>query len=690
VPEHTYRAFLSYSSHDAHSARWLHRALENYVVPKHLVGRPTPCGPAPKRFRPIFLDRAEVAAGGELHSSIEEALANSAYLIVMCSPNAVASSWVNEEIRCFRALHGDERILSVIAEGSPYNKDPCFPPALGYRVDSHELAERSEPIAADLRPGGDGRRLVRLKIIAGMLGIGLDELLRRDDHRRRQQLIVVTAASLAGMAAMAGLAISAWRARNEAQQQRAHAEGLIEFMLTDLRKKLEPSGKLDLMDGVGLEALKYYKTQDFHNLDAQSLSRRARALRLMGEIRTQRGDLGDALAAFQQAAASTDELLARSPNDPQRIFNHAQNVFWVGDIARQRGDVAGAERSFLEYRRLAENLVALEPDNDDYRAELQYAGTALGVLFLQQGRSAEAVAAFEQTLKQAQGLAGRHPDELNRQIELGQAHAWLADALQKHGQLADARTHREGELRIYQAVLSKDPTVRQAKFSTVVALQVLGRLAMIDGDLGRSVADFSDAVTRAEALLTNERDNMDLTSVVAIAQVDLGEALLADGKPDEARTAQKRADTLLAVALAHDSTVENWRYYQDRADLLGAALAASAGHSDEALEIDQAVINRIDPRVIDESNTEPLWLLERAHLQAGNDLAALGRLSEARGQWSVITQRLAGTTDRYEPKLLLVLKTADERLGYQVTAQSITKYLANLSAASSHGDAALR
>jgi eukaryotic-like serine/threonine-protein kinase len=680
VNSYAYWAFLSYSRQDAGSARWVHRTLERYVVPRRLVGRQTPCGPAPRRFRPIFRDRADVAAGGELHSSIEHALANSAYLIVICSPSAVASTWVAEEINCFRRLHGDGRFLAVISADAPTDKDLCFPQALLSRG-SNDATGRWEPIAADLRPGGDGRRLVRLRVIAGMLGIGLDELVRRDDHRRRRRLIAATAASLGGMALMATLAVAALLARNEARAQRAHAESLIEFMLTDLRKKLEQSGKLDLMDGVGTEALSYYESQNSHELDGESLSRRARALRLMGEIKIQRGDLNDALAAFQQAAVSTGELLARSrsPDNPQLIFNHAQDVFWMGEVARQRGDLPSAEASFLEYRRLAQSLVEIDPGSDDWRAEIEYAQTALGVLFLQQGRAAEAVAAFQQTLTQAEWLAHRHSDDLNRQIELGQGHAWLADALQKQGRLADTRTHRESELAIYRTILSKEPTMRQAKYSTIVALQVLGRLAMIEGNVSGGLDKFGDAAARAEALLAEERNNMDLTSVAAIAHVDLGEALLAAGKMDEARAAQKRADALLVVALAHDNSVESWGYYRDRAHLLEAALASGAGHHDEAIKIDQTVISRLEPNVKGESNTEPLWLLERAHVQLGNEFAAVGRLSEARTEWSAVTQRLTGPTDSYEPKLLLVLKAADERLGYQASAERIARYVTNLS-----------
>jgi tetratricopeptide (TPR) repeat protein len=681
MPAHRYWGFLSYSSHDGASAQWLHRALENYVVPRRLVGRSTPVGPAPRRFRPIFRDRAEFAADADLRARIDDALKDSAYLIVLCSPSAAASHWVKEEIVRFRALHSSARILAVISEGSPLgDHESLFPPALKYRIDETQSEEHPEPIAADLRPGRDGKRMARLKLVAGMLGIGLDELVRRDEHRRHRQLVAITTASIAGMAITGALATAALIARYEAQKQRAHAEGLIEFMLTDLRKKLEPSGRLELMDGVGSEALKYYSSQKPRDLDAQSLSRRARALRLMGEIRIERGDLGEALAGFEQASASTNELLLRSPNDPQIIFNHAQNVFWMGEIARQRGELTAAETSFQQYRQLANRLTAIDPANDDWRAEVEYAESALGVLFLQTGRNGAASVAFQHMLTEADGLARRHPDDFNRQIELGQAHAWLADAVQKQGRLTETRSLREKELAIYGAILAKDPTIRQAKYSTIVALQILGRLAIVQGDLNRALANFTDAVSRAETLLTTERDNMDLTSVVAIAHVDLGDGLLANGQVDAARGAQQRADTLLAAALVHDQSVARWREYRDRANLLQAAIAARNGANTQALQIDQAVLGRLETAASASANTETFWILEKARLQTGDDLAVLGQAHDARVEWEAIVASLPNALATYEPKLLVVLEAAENRLDRREDARAIANYLANLSA----------
>src|SRR5206468_4979595 len=162
-----------------------------------------------------------------------------------------------EEIACFKRLHREDRILAAIISGEPFASDipgregeECFPASLRVRFDSRgrPTGQRAEPIAADLRDGGDGRHMGLLKIAAGMIGVGLDELAQREAHRRHRRLYAVTAASIAGMLFASGLAYTAIDARDEARDQRREAEGLIGFMLGDLRDKLEPVGRLDVLD----------------------------------------------------------------------------------------------------------------------------------------------------------------------------------------------------------------------------------------------------------------------------------------------------------------------------------------------------------------------------------------------------------------------------------------------------------
>ncbi|HEX4871894.1 MAG TPA: TIR domain-containing protein [Nevskiaceae bacterium] len=226
-PAARYWAFISYSHADEAWARWLHRALETYRVPARLVGREHPDGPIPRRLFPVFRDRDELPSSHELGAVIQQALSQSRYLVVICSPQAARSRWVDEEIRSFKRLGREQRVLALIVDGEPHAADPereCFPAALKVNLAD---GSASEPIAADARPFADHKHGARLKLIAGMLGLGYDELVQRERVRRRWQLLQKVAVAAAAVAVLAGV----WLRFEQREQQRAEEARLDRLVL---------------------------------------------------------------------------------------------------------------------------------------------------------------------------------------------------------------------------------------------------------------------------------------------------------------------------------------------------------------------------------------------------------------------------------------------------------------------------
>jgi len=205
-PDFRYWAFISYSQRDVKWALWLHRELETYRLPRALVGRPIGHVKLPRRLLPVFRDRDELPSAGDLRGKIRESLEASRALIVICSPYAAASPWVNEEIRSFKVLGRADRIFPLIVDGEPYASErpeiglpECFPPALRFAVaaDGSVTSQRSDPLAADARDDKDGRAGACLKVIAGILGIGFDDLRQREHIRQRRRRLIGLGASFA-------------------------------------------------------------------------------------------------------------------------------------------------------------------------------------------------------------------------------------------------------------------------------------------------------------------------------------------------------------------------------------------------------------------------------------------------------------------------------------------------------------
>jgi WD40 repeat protein len=233
-----YWAFISYSHTDKEWGDWLHKTLETYRVPSRLVGRESRDGIIPSRIFPVFRDREELPVSSDLGTNISEALRESRYLIVVCSPRSARSRWVGEEIKAFKSLGREDRILALIVDGEPNAadgkpgfkpEDECFPEALRYRLsESGEVsAIPTEPIAADAREGKDGRNNAKLKLLAGLLGVNYDDLKQRDHERRLRRARRIGIAAFALVVIFAGLAVWAILAAREAARQRTQTQRLL-------------------------------------------------------------------------------------------------------------------------------------------------------------------------------------------------------------------------------------------------------------------------------------------------------------------------------------------------------------------------------------------------------------------------------------------------------------------------------
>lgn len=448
-----YWAFLSYSHRDAKWAGWLHKALESYRPPKQLIGTRTERGPVPARLSPIFRDREELASATDLGTSINEALSRSLCQIVICSPSAARSRWVNEEILAFKRLGREDRIFCVIVDGEPNASDDpsqlqheCFPPALRYRLgaDGALSSIRTEPIAADAREGKDGRSNAKLKLIAGLLGVGYDALRQRELRRRQGRLFAIASAATAGMVITSGLAVAALIARATAQRQTILAKREAETarqttaFLVDLFRISDPSEargnsltarevldrgaarigtelthqpqiQATLMDTLGTVymGLGLYKpaqpllesaTAIRQSLPPQERSDLALSLSHLGDLRTARADYPSAESAYDRALAIQRSL----PSNERDEAALAKTLFGLGSELIERGHDAEAERT-LRSALAIQQRVTPGPNADTART-LQLLARAV-----EDRNSDQAIALLESAVAMHRALWGAQP-----------------------------------------------------------------------------------------------------------------------------------------------------------------------------------------------------------------------------------------------------------------------------------------
>lgn len=681
---HHYFAFISYSHVDSGEADWLHDELERFRVPSTLTGRLTANGVIPKRLTPIFRDRHELAASEDLGAEIRQALELSRCLIVLCSPAAAKSKWTNAEIDTFKRLHPDGCIIAAVVAGEPLASDipgreeeGCFPPALvaKYNRRGKPTGHKAEPLAADLREGKGGKRVGFLKIVAGILGVGLDDLVQRDELRRQRRMAIIAAVSLIAMLIAIALAVTAIRARDAARDERREAESLIGFMLGDLKDKLEPIGKLDALDGVGSRVLAYYQKQDKAELPDSALSQRSRALSLMGEVAIQRGNLDEALRLYREAMAGTAEAVRRKPDDPQRLYDHAQNVFWTGQIAIYKGSLSDADHAFREYKDLADQMVVLDPNSIKWRMEVYNADANLGGLLSQERRFAEASAQWGQVYRMIEALTTAAPNNREYRQSLVESLAWYADAERDVGHLDNALALRERNVALLSQMAVQTGDIAYTQ-KLIPAERSLGLLYSVRGQRDLAIKHLLAASGRADDVVQSEPENTKSAEYGFKAKLDLGAILLLNGSRDQSKSIADSACATVTRLLSKDATVPEWRAGLRDCLLLRARLAMAARDAPNALGLANRAVGA-GRTVKTTDSARDAYALALAYRTVGDIRRNLGDAAGASTAWSQALRTLpAGTAER--PSEMSEHAAILERLGRSAEARPMLATLSSM------------
>ena len=206
--QYKYDAFISYRHCDLDKfvAENLHRILETYELPKNLKEKLNIEG---RTFKRVFRDQEELPLSSNLEDPILEALQDSKYLIVICSPRLKDSLWCKKEIETFKKLRGRKNIFCVLIEGEPADSFPeevLFDEVEVTKNGKKKKEKRPvEPLAADVRGITKQDVLNRIKeeklrLAAAMYNIDYDDLKQRHklrEQKRKMNIAITVAVSCA-------------------------------------------------------------------------------------------------------------------------------------------------------------------------------------------------------------------------------------------------------------------------------------------------------------------------------------------------------------------------------------------------------------------------------------------------------------------------------------------------------------
>lgn len=529
-----YKAFISYSHRDERWARWLQRALEKYRVPPRLVGTEAAHGVVPSRLRPVFRDRVDLSSASDLEDQILRELRDSESLIVICSPAAAESRWVNEEIREYRKIGRGNRILALVVDGDPLGEDPaeaCFPPALLESSDGRG----HEPLAADVRRYADGKHLALLKIVAGMLGVRLDRLRQRDAHRRLQRRITQGIAALVLVAVIASLGWNVETKRQQAQIQRSNTEELLQFMLGEL-EELDPIIGLETVDPSDEQQGRLAEELGLAALGEDELLKTAADWRQEGLDLSWAGELSAAMTIFAQSRAALIELHRREGNTPRVLFELGQAEYYVGEMHIQMGELEDAEQHWSQYGALTRRLLNSDPRNPTYVMELSYTIANMGALEQLKAvpdisRSIEFLQIGVRYTQMALLLDPGNPEY--REAQFTQL-SWLADAWLEKCALGNALKVRQQITDLRKELLRENPGDAYQKRELAYSATGLAGVQEMIGLNSLARSSYEDGIALIGDLHREEPDNGNIEWQLLYRSNRLARLLDSTGQTDEA------------------------------------------------------------------------------------------------------------------------------------------------------------
>ena len=452
----------------------------------------------------------------------------------------------------------------------------CGPPApldrrAGIPLDLIAIVERAmsrEPearyaTAGELRE--DLRRFHSGQLV-GAHRYTVGQLVRRWIGKYRTTL-AVGAAALVALAVLAVISVRqivreqrhAEAERVLAENHRAQAEDLMRLMLFDLKTKLEPIGKLELLDAVAKKASAYYEQQPgTASSDAERLQR-ATVQRNLGDVMKSQGDMTGALSHYRTALAMRADLVVRQPANGDALVELSSARLAVGDVLKAQGDTAAALVEYRSAMSIGEQLLAREPANLGWQRQLATAQDKVGRMLLAQGDATGALTAQRRVLQIRIGQAQKEPDHPLIQRNLAVAHSNVGDVLFATNELGEALVEYRAALAIRERVLAKDPENAQVKRDLSVSHDNIGDILKAQGDVPGALAAYRLSLVVVEKVAAQDPTNAGWQRDVAVGHAKIGTELRAQLDFKAALVEYRAALAVASQLAAKDPTNTEWQ-----------------------------------------------------------------------------------------------------------------------------------
>ena len=545
-----YDAFISYShAKDKPVAATLQAAIQKLGKPWYQ-----------RRALRLFRDDTSLSATPHLWPTIEQALGQSRFFLLLASPEAAASKWVNKEVGYWIENNSIETLLIGLTDGELdwqegagdflTRDDFPLPPVLAKRFPS-------EPKWVDLRPYRTGvqnaasRRDAKFTELAAdfaaaIRGMPKEDLLSQEVRQQRNALRLAIGAAAALLILAAGATAAsvlayraeqdAYRQQQEAIAQRNRAEATLaaatrtaNSLVFDLAQRFRNNAGIPatlIKDILGRardlqEQLinSGQVTPDLKRSEAVTLIELSDSLVAIGATK-------DAFAAADQAEKIFDDLTARYPGN--KDYQRGLFVSYVkrGGVQVAQGDFNGALITDWEALVVADPMLRSDPGNAGWQDDVAEVDNSIGRILKSRGELAGALKSYRDGLAIRQRLAQADPANPVWQRGLWASESSIGD-LQMQNDVVGAQKSYESALAIMEQLTQSAPANTDLQRQLSVSYQNVGGAQETQGNLAAALKFYQASLHIMERLARPDPGNTGWHQDLASAYERVGDVQMA-------------------------------------------------------------------------------------------------------------------------------------------------------------------
>ncbi len=322
--------------------------------------------------------------------------------------------------------------------------------------------------------------------------------------------------------------------QQKAVTRKQAAENLIDYMFSDMKKRLAEAGRLDMLAGLGAEVKRYYTLLQGMpgGMPLEDEIRMAEAIQLIGIAEHTSGNPDQALATWKQARERIVAVVGddRTPTTRKLRRMIARFDYETGVIFQERGKLDNALEYFKRSGAAYEALAVEDPSWKDVLLENADVHDRLGDLLRIDGKIDEAFEQYthakEERMKAASQGGGRVSDE---NLALSTSHFKLGSVYQNRGESSTALEEYKQALRLRETLLQAQPGNVEVQLAVLEVEREMGELQRQLGDENGAIDSYRRALPVASSLVRTDPTNTDWQYQRGNLLSDLGFTMIDSG-----------------------------------------------------------------------------------------------------------------------------------------------------------------